>query len=142
MPADDDVVSAPCLPRLVPHKLFATAQTTHDTDLVIREFVLPSQPSVRILDQWMKRAPSAVLRVNSAGVLAKLGSTQLNDEVVRTLKGDPDTRQLYLTAVASRTLGVPWAEAAALSANIGQDRDSRTPTDIAKAQHFIDRLVS
>jgi hypothetical protein len=90
----------------------------------------------------MKLAPSAVLRVNSAGVLAKLGSTQLNDEVVRMLKRDPDTRQLYLTAVASRTLELPWAEAAAFSADFGQDRSPQTPTDTAKAQHFIDRLAS
>jgi hypothetical protein len=34
--------------------------------------------------QWMKRGPSAELRVNSAGVLAKLESALMNDEVVRT----------------------------------------------------------
>jgi transcriptional regulator with XRE-family HTH domain len=122
-------------------KLFATAQTTHDTDSVIREFVLRNQSSVRVLGQWMKRGPSAVLRVNSAGVLAKLGSARLNDEVVRTLKSDPDTRQLYLTAVASRVLELPWAEAAAFSANVEQRTDWRREDD-ARMRQFADRLAT
>jgi transcriptional regulator with XRE-family HTH domain len=122
-------------------KLFATAQTTHDTDLVIREFVLRNQSSVRILAQWMKRAPNTVLRVNSAGVLAKLESARLNDDVVRTLKTDPDTRQLYLTAVASRVLDLPWAEAAAFSVNVEQGHDWRGE-DTARVRHFADRLAT
>jgi transcriptional regulator with XRE-family HTH domain len=67
-------------------KLLATAQTTHDTDLVIKEFVLRNHDSARTLGQWMKRAPSPVLRVNSAGVLAKLGGSRVTDDVVRSLK--------------------------------------------------------
>ena len=121
-------------------KLFATAQTTHDTDLVLREFVLRSQASTRALAQWMKRGPSAVLRVNSAGVLAKLKSAVLDDEVIRTLKGDLDTRQLYLTAVASRVLEVPWAEAADIAASAEQRRGMGTAY-ADRGAHFADRLA-
>jgi transcriptional regulator with XRE-family HTH domain len=123
------------------NKLFAVAQTTHDTDSVIREFVLRNQASTRVLGQWMKRAPSAVLRVNSAGVLAKLGSASLNDDVIRTLKRDPDTRQLYLTAVASRVLELPWSDAAAFSANVERGHDWRGE-DTARVRHFADRLAA
>jgi hypothetical protein len=122
-------------------KLFATAQTTHDTDLVIREFALRNQASARSLAQWVKRGPSAVLRVNSAGVLAKLGSTRLDDEVIRTLKSDLDTRQLYLTAVASRVLELPWTEAAALAANAEQRRDWYAQY-ADRSAHFTGRLTA
>jgi transcriptional regulator with XRE-family HTH domain len=122
-------------------KLFATAQTTHDTDSVIREFILRNQSSVRVLGQWMKRAPSAVLRVNSAGVLAKLGSARLNDEVVRTLKSDTDTRQLYMTAVASRVLELPWTRAADFSRNVEQS-ESWPSEDAGRMRHFADQLAA
>src|SRR5439155_14775000 len=99
-------------------KLFATAQTSHDTDLVIREFVLRNQATAVTLERWMKRANSPVLRVNSAGVLAKLGSQRLDDNVVRTLKAETETRQLYITAVASRVLRLPWQEAINVAAMV------------------------
>lgn len=44
----------------------------------------------------------------------------LEDEVVRTLKGDADSRHLYLTAVASRVLELAWAQAVDLAAAVGQ----------------------
>ncbi len=100
-------------------KLFSTAQTSHETDMVIREFVTRDQASAAALRRWMARAPSPVLRVNSAGVLAKVGGA-FEDEVIRALKRDPDTRQLYLTAVASRVLELPWTSAADLSAGVEQ----------------------
>ncbi len=95
--------------------LFATAQTSHETDMIIREFVARDDASAASLTGWMNRAPNAVLRVNAAGVLAKIGSTGVTDNVVRTLKSHADTRQLYLTAVASRVLEMPWDHAARLA---------------------------
>ena len=89
----------------------------------------------------MKRGPNAVLRVNSAGVLAKLGSPRLNDEVVRTLKGDLDTRQLYVTAVASRVLEMPWTEAATLAADVEHGRGWHGRY-ADRTGHFADRLAS
>ena len=87
------------------------------------------------------RTQHAVLRVNSAGVLAKLGSTRLDDEVIRTLKSDLDTRQLYLTAVTSRVLELPWTEAAALAANAEQRRDWHAQY-VDRAAHFTGRLTA
>jgi hypothetical protein len=96
--------------------LFATAQTNHETDLVIRQFVQRDQASAESLSRWMTRAPSPVLRVNSAGVLAKLGTSEFANQVVTSLKSDADTRHLYLTAVTSRVLDVPWDRAGRLAA--------------------------
>jgi hypothetical protein len=53
-------------------KLFASSQTSHDTDMVIREFVTRDEGAAATLQRWMTREPSPVLRVNSAGVLAKV----------------------------------------------------------------------
>ena len=96
-------------------KLLATAQTSHDTDQVIREFVSRDSASVDALLSWMRDGATPVLRVNSAGILAKLGAADLADNVVTALKRDSDTRQLYLTAVVSRVLAFEWEAAARLA---------------------------
>lgn len=101
-------------------RLLATAQTSHGTDQVIREFVEREQQSVRALVGWMRRGATPVLRVNSAGILAKLNHASVADTVTTTLKADVDTRQLYLTAVATRVLAVPWERAAHLAAGMEQ----------------------
>jgi hypothetical protein len=99
--------------------LFATAQTSHQMDLVICEFVANSEKSAGALRNWMTKASSPVLRVNSAGVLAKLGPVaEETDRVVASLKRDADARQLYLTAVTSRVLGMPWEEAKDFAASL------------------------
>jgi hypothetical protein len=99
-------------------KLLASVQTSHDTDQVIREFVSRDAASVDALLSWMRDGATPVLRVNSAGILAKLGAADLADTVVATLKRDSDTRQLYLTAVVSRVLAFEWEAAARLAATI------------------------
>jgi hypothetical protein len=40
-------------------KLFATAQTSHDTDMVIRELVTRDPRSADALRRWMTRSPSS-----------------------------------------------------------------------------------
>ncbi len=95
--------------------LLATTQTSHDTDQVIRRFVQHENSCVPILTRWMRDGTTPVLRVNSAGILAKLGPADISDEVITVLKGDAETRQLYLTAVASRVLAMPWDEAGKLA---------------------------
>ena len=123
--------------------LFAAAQTTHDTDLVIREFVARDDESATALTHWMQRAPSSVLRVNAAGVLAKLGHPQVTDSVVKSLKSHADTRQLYLTAVTSRVLELPWQQASQLAGTV-----ERGPTQFAtllspdQAGHAASRLAA
>jgi transcriptional regulator with XRE-family HTH domain len=91
--------------------LLATAQTSHGTDQVIRRFVQHQDSCVPVLTRWMRDGATPVLRVNSAGILAKLGPADISDEVIAALKRDEDTRHLYLTAVASRVLAMPWEEA-------------------------------
>lgn len=115
-------------------KLLATAQTTHATDLVLQEFVLRHQSSSDFLREWMRKGESAVLRVNSAGILAKLGEPTVEDSVVTTLKTDWDSRQLYLTAVSSRVLSLEWNKAAQLSTRIEGGRALDTRADLAPAQ--------
>ena len=99
-------------------KLLATAQTTHSIDLILQKFVLRHQPIDNLLNEWMSKSANAVLRVNSAGILAKLGETTAADAVVMNLKIDRDSRQLYLTAVLSRVLALEWNQAAQFAASI------------------------
>lgn len=99
-------------------KLLATAQTTHQTDLILQEFVLRHQSSADFLRECMTKGAYAVLRVNSAGILAKLGEPTVTDTVVTNLKTDRDSRHLYLTAVSSRVLSLEWNEATQLAARI------------------------
>jgi hypothetical protein len=91
-------------------KLLSTVQTTHTTDRVIGSLIARDTPSLASLVKWMNKG-SPVLRVNSAGILAKIGSPVMDDDVVRALKADEESRHLYLTAVASRVLSVPWDDA-------------------------------
>ena len=99
-------------------KLLATAQTTHATDLILKEFALRHQPSANFLGELLAKGTNAVLRVNSAGILAKLGEPTVTDAVITNLKVDQDSRQLYLTAMSSRTLSLEWNQAAQLAARI------------------------
>lgn len=94
---------------------FANMQTSHETDLVIREFVARDASSVDALTSWMKSGYSPVLRVNSGGVLAKLGA-KAADQVLDAVTTDADMRQLYLTAVIGRVLKIDWDEAVHLAA--------------------------
>jgi hypothetical protein len=108
---------------------------------VIRQFVLRSQSTARTLAQWMKRGPNAVLRVNSAAVLAKLGATPVGDEVTRILKADSDTRQLYPTAVAARVLELPWGNASNVAASVEQSR-AWQGLSAERAGYFANKLAT
>jgi transcriptional regulator with XRE-family HTH domain len=91
-------------------KLLSTVQTTHATDRVIAKLIATDTPGVASLYKWMRRG-SPVLRVNSAGILAKICSPAVDDDVIRILSADDETRDLYLTAVVSRVLAMPWDDA-------------------------------
>lgn len=109
---------------------FATTQTSHATDLMIRKHVAVHRPAVKVLGRWMSTG-SPVLRVNAAGVLAKLGSVSLVDSVIGTLQDNPAVRHLYLTAVVHRACGLPWGQAEFLARGRmplpEQYRDALTP---------------
>jgi transcriptional regulator with XRE-family HTH domain len=100
-------------------KLLASVQTDHATDRAIASLVARDIPCVGSLTKWMTRGSRPVLRVNAAGVLAKLRAPSLDNEVARVLKVDQETRSLYLSAVTSRVTGMPWDDASHLVASDG-----------------------
>ena len=92
------------------NRLLTTAQTTHETDKAIAAVVAKDAPSLASLAKW-SRSGSAVLRVNAAGILAKVKSPVMDNDVVQVLTVDPEVRELYLTAVMSRVLSLSWDQA-------------------------------
>ncbi len=114
--------------------LLATAQTSHATDCILQEFVRRQEPSATLLTDWMNQGTNPVLRVNSAGILAKLGEPAVADNVVATLQADQDNRQLYLTAVASRVLSLEWQAAAQLVVTVEDDSPAAGRLSLTGAQ--------
>ena len=92
--------------------LLATAQTSHACDFRIAQLLAHEELLKGCLAEWMASGHSAVLRVNAAGVLAKTGADPWCDRVLAGLQADEAVRRLYITAVASRVLGLPWGQAA------------------------------
>jgi transcriptional regulator with XRE-family HTH domain len=103
-------------------RLLATVQTSHEVDRTIAALVAKDTPSLASLAKWTRRG-SPVLRVNAAGILAKVRSPALDNDVVATLKADGETRELYMTAVVSRVLAMPWEDAGQVAAG-GPVRES------------------
>ncbi|SCL19030.1 Helix-turn-helix domain-containing protein [Micromonospora inyonensis] len=107
--------------------LLATAQTSHATDLTISALAADDDGARRGLTAWMRRGATAVLRVNSAGILAKVGAPELGDAAICTLRADQDARHLYLTAVASRVLNLPWEQASHVVSEAVAQAVNQTP---------------
>lgn len=101
---------------------FATVQTSHSTDKVIREFVSSDQQYEQRLKSWMETSGDPVLRVNCAGVLAKIQQSDSAENALHRLTRDSQARSLYLTAVANRVLHLDWvpAQRIASAANHGR----------------------
>lgn len=99
-------------------RLLGTGQTTHQTDLVVQQYVLQHDASVLVLREWATKSSNSLVRVNSGGILAKLGRDELVDEVAASLMEHRGARTLYVTAVLSRVLSRPWSEAGSLAAQI------------------------
>lgn len=91
-------------------------QTTHMTDRAVASLVARHAPALGSLAKWA-RSGKAILRVNAAGILAKVGSPTIDNEAVNVLRVDAGVRDLYLTAVIHRVLGVPWDNAANMAAS-------------------------
>ena len=102
-------------------------QTTHGTDLVIAS--LTDRSSTRRLRSWMLDGESEILRVNAAGILAKIPDQDTSEQVANVLANDEDTRRLYTTAVIARVGALPWSTASKLAT--GQVQPS------AKQAHFL-----
>lgn len=116
--------------------LLATAQTSHETDLVLQKLVQRHESSIGLLVRWMRNGATPVLQVNSAGILAKAGNNRLTDVVINALKSNRDTRQLYLTAVANRVLGLDWDHASSIASMVENDQPN---VDLSADQ--LSRLV-
>jgi len=91
----------------------AEVQTTHATDLVIASLV--ERPIVPKLRRWMTDGSSVVLRVNAAGILAKVQGLDVGRDVAATLTNDDEVRHLYTTAVLSRVCELDWQAAQAVA---------------------------
>jgi len=94
-------------------------QTTHATDKAVAALVARDTPSIASLVTWA-RSGKALLRVNATGILAKVRSPTLDNEAIGALRADGEARDLYLTAVIHRLLGLTWDDASDFAA-------SRTP---------------
>ena len=98
--------------------LLTGMQTTHATDKAVAALVGRYSPSVVALTKW-SRSGKALLRVNAAGILAKIRNPMIDNEAVMVLRTDADVRELYLTAVLARVLSVPWDDANDLARGSG-----------------------
>jgi hypothetical protein len=70
------------------HVRLEAAQTSHATDLALARFAEADPRSIGHLMRWMTDGASAVLRVNAAGVLAKI----INARPQRTVLPAPCAR--------------------------------------------------
>lgn len=91
-------------------------QTTHATDKAVAALVSRNSPSIASLVKWSHRG-QALLRVNATGILAKVRSPSLDNEAVEVLNADGEVRELYMTAVLHRVLGISWDAANNLAAS-------------------------
>ena len=88
-------------------------QTTHGTDLVIAS--LADRGTVAHLRQWLDDGDNPVLRVNAAGILAKVPGQVEASHVAAALGRDAEVRGRYMTAVVARLCGLDWPIAAQLA---------------------------
>jgi transcriptional regulator with XRE-family HTH domain len=101
-------------------------QTTHATDKAVAALVARNGGSVASLVKW-SRSGNALLRVNAAGILAKVRSPTLDNEAVAALQADREARMLYLTAVIHRVLGLTWDQAS----DLAQSPARLNPSEVA-----------
>ena len=78
-----------------------------------------------------------VLRVNAAGILAKVPGPAEAVYVAAALDRDLDVRSRYMTAVIARVCGLDWPVAAQLAAN-----PAGFPQPVLVAQRFAREAIS
>ncbi|MEV6274952.1 helix-turn-helix transcriptional regulator [Nocardia sp. NPDC051832] len=81
-----------------------TVQTSHAVDHALAAQL--DGPTRRKLARWAVDEPSEVIRVNAAGILAKLPGQQAAGTVCQLLTSDEPVRDRYLTAVVARICGI------------------------------------
>lgn len=117
--APDTAVSIAADVRSGRNTLLLTMQTTHATDKAVAALAAQDSGSVASLVKWCTSGKASLLRVNSAGILAKMRSPLLADEAVTALRTSGEVRELYSSAVLARVLKLPWNDAANLAAGRG-----------------------
>jgi transcriptional regulator with XRE-family HTH domain len=113
----------------------AVVQTTHGTDLAIA--TLADRGTVAHLRRWLDNGDNPVLRVNAAGILAKVPGQAEASHVTAALGRDPDVRYRYMTSVVARVCGLDWSVAAQLA-----DNPMVFPQPVLVAQRFAAEAVS
>ncbi len=113
----------------------AEVQTTHGTDLAIA--TLADRGTVVHLKRWLGDGDTPVLRVNAAGILAKVPGQAEASQVTAALTRDPEVRRLYMTAVVARVCGLDWQVAEQLAHN-----PAGFPQPVLAAQRFAREAVS
>ncbi len=113
----------------------ATVQTTHGTDLAIAS--LADRATVANLRRWLDEGDDPVLRVNAAGILAKVPGQFEASRVATALGRDADVRSRYMTAVVARVCGLEWSMARQLA-----EQPARFPQPILAAQRFAHEAVN
>lgn len=88
----------------------ATVQTTNQVDSALAAYV--DQGTVNHLRKWLDDGSDSVLRVNAAGILAKLPGQVDAGRVVAALDRDTEMRDRYMTTVVARVCGLDWPTAA------------------------------
>ncbi|MFF0386926.1 helix-turn-helix domain-containing protein [Streptomyces sp. NPDC004286] len=88
-------------------------QTTHGVDIVTAS--LTDKAAATSLYRWMLDGAAPILRVNAAGILAKVPGQGHAEQVARVLTNDAEVRHLYMTAVTSRVCAVDWTTAGSIA---------------------------
>ncbi|MGH3569864.1 MAG: hypothetical protein ACRDRH_28405 [Pseudonocardia sp.] len=112
-----------------------TVQTTHGTDLAIA--TLADRGTVANLQRWLDDGDDPVLRVNAAGILAKLSGQSEASRVAAALGRDAEVRSRYMTAVVARVCGVAWSTAARLA-----QQPTAFPQPVLAAQRFAHEAIN
>ena len=90
----------------------AAVQTTHHVDMAVA--ALADHRAITYLRRWLDDGGDSVLRVNAAGILAKLPGQGEASRVADALSRDGEVRDRYMTAVVTRVCGVDWPTASGL----------------------------
>ena len=112
-----------------------TVQTTNGTDLTIATLV--DRGTVARLRRWLDDGDNPILRVNSAGILAKVPGQFEASRVAVALGRDADVRSRYMTAVVARVRSLDWPVAAQLTEN-----PAGFPQPILVVQRFAREAVN
>ena len=111
-----------------------TVQTTHGIDLAIA--TLADRRTVANLRRWLDE-DNPVLRVNAAGILAKVPGQSEAVTVANMLERDSEVRSLYMTAVVARVCSLNWSMAARLV-----KKPAEFPQPALAAQRFVGEVTS